>query len=140
MVTTSDITDDLTNGSWYLIYTKARQEAMAAQGLREQGYAVYLPKLRQRRWMRGRLADMTGVLPPLTLHRAWPCRAVHHAGGLYAGRAKAGALRRALPPGRSPVRGGTHMWFRPAVACPKPASVDLSMTRSIRGTDHSKCR
>ena len=49
---------------WYLVYAKARQEEWAAQGLREQGYAVYLPKLRQRRRVRGRLADVTGALFP----------------------------------------------------------------------------
>ena len=33
-------------GEWYLVYCKARQEDVAAQGLVEQGYDVYLPKLR----------------------------------------------------------------------------------------------
>ncbi len=31
---------------WYLVYCKARQEDVAAMGLEEQGYGVYLPKLR----------------------------------------------------------------------------------------------
>ena len=34
---------------WYLAYCKARQEGMASQGLKEQGYRVYLPKLRIKR-------------------------------------------------------------------------------------------
>jgi transcriptional antiterminator RfaH len=50
--------------SWYLVYAKPRQEELAAQGLREQGYAVYLPKLSQRRRVRGRLAEVNGALFP----------------------------------------------------------------------------
>lgn len=38
---------------WYLVYCKARQEDTAARGLKEQGYAVYLPMLRVRRRRRG---------------------------------------------------------------------------------------
>ena len=49
---------------WYLVYCKARQEDVAARGLEEQGYAVYLPKLRQRRRLRGRLAEVTRALFP----------------------------------------------------------------------------
>jgi transcriptional antiterminator RfaH len=34
---------------WYLVYCKARQEDVAAAGLEEQGFAVYLPKVRVKR-------------------------------------------------------------------------------------------
>ena len=34
---------------WYLVYCKARQEDAAAKGLEEQGYNVYLPKLKVRK-------------------------------------------------------------------------------------------
>lgn len=50
--------------SWCLVHTKVRQEAVAAQGLQEQGYAVYLPRLRQRRRVRGGLMDVTRALFP----------------------------------------------------------------------------
>ena len=32
--------------NWYLAYSKVRQEEVAAEGLEEQGYGVYLPKIR----------------------------------------------------------------------------------------------
>lgn len=35
--------------AWYLVYCKARQEDAAAEGLREQGYEVYLPKIQIKR-------------------------------------------------------------------------------------------
>jgi transcriptional antiterminator RfaH len=47
---------------WYLVYTKARQEDIAASGLEEQGYSVYLPKLKTRR---RRSKGMVEVIQPL---------------------------------------------------------------------------
>ena len=47
---------------WYLVYCKARQEDAAAQGLEEQGYGVYLPKLKVRR---RRAQGMVDVVQPL---------------------------------------------------------------------------
>jgi transcriptional antiterminator RfaH len=47
---------------WYLVYTKARQEDLAAAGLEEQGYQVYLPKLKTRR---RRSQGMVDVIQPL---------------------------------------------------------------------------
>jgi transcriptional antiterminator RfaH len=38
---------------WYLIYAKARQERLALENLRRQGYECYLPVLLQRRRRRG---------------------------------------------------------------------------------------
>ena len=64
MVPDFDRAKDLITGDWYLVYSKARQEFVAAQGLREQGYVVYLPQLRQRRRVRSRLADVTDALFP----------------------------------------------------------------------------
>ena len=48
--------------NWYLVYSKARQEAIAARGLAEQGYDVYLPMLRSRR---RRAKGMVDVEEPL---------------------------------------------------------------------------
>ena len=48
--------------NWYLVYSKARQEDLAAQGLEEQGYAVYLPKLKTRR---RRSQGMVEIIEPL---------------------------------------------------------------------------
>lgn len=40
--------------SWYLVYTKPRQEEVALLNLQRQGYATYLPRVRQKRRRRGR--------------------------------------------------------------------------------------
>ncbi len=48
--------------NWYLAYCKARQEDVAAQGLVEQGYSVYLPKLKTRR---RRSQGMVEIIQPL---------------------------------------------------------------------------
>jgi transcriptional antiterminator RfaH len=40
--------------SWYLVYTKPRQEEVALANLARQGYGVYLPRLRQSRKRRGK--------------------------------------------------------------------------------------
>lgn len=56
--------------NWYLVYAKARQEEMAAAGLEEQGYAVYLPKLKVRRRRRGRDAELLQPLFPRYLFAA----------------------------------------------------------------------
>lgn len=48
--------------SWYLIYTKPRQETLAQANLERQGYGVYLPKLRQMRRRRGK---QEAVVEPL---------------------------------------------------------------------------
>ena len=40
--------------TWYLIYTKPRQEEVALANLERQGYGVYLPQLRQMRKRRGK--------------------------------------------------------------------------------------
>ncbi len=48
--------------SWYLVYTKPRQEALAQANLVRQGYGVYLPKVRLMRRRRGR---QEAVVEPL---------------------------------------------------------------------------
>ena len=48
--------------SWYLVYTKPRQEALAQANLERQGYGVYLPKVRQMRRRRGK--EEGGGEPP----------------------------------------------------------------------------
>jgi transcriptional antiterminator RfaH len=40
--------------SWYLVYTKPRQEEVALTNLVRQGYGVYLPRVRQARKRQGR--------------------------------------------------------------------------------------
>jgi transcriptional antiterminator RfaH len=49
---------------WYLVYCKARQEDVAAQGLKEQGYGVYLPKLPVKKRRRGGIAEVEEPLFP----------------------------------------------------------------------------
>lgn len=48
--------------SWYLVYTKPRQETLAQENLARQGYGVYLPKLRLMRRRRGK---QEAVVEPL---------------------------------------------------------------------------
>ena len=48
--------------SWYLVYTKPRQEVLAQDNLLRQGYSVYLPKVRQFRRRRG---QQEAVVEPL---------------------------------------------------------------------------
>ena len=165
MVPFPGFADNLTIGSWYLVYTNVRHESGAAQGLHEQGYAVYPPKFRQRR-VRGRLADVTGALFPRYLFVSPGCagqsfapvdstpgvkelvrfgaraagadvvgggrdRRLSRGTGSFDGRAA--SVRLACVQGlngsnwsASAAEGGSPMWFRPAGACPKPASIDLS--------------
>ena len=47
-------TTSLPGKSWYLVYTKPRQEEVAATNLTRQGYGVYLPRLRQPRKRSGK--------------------------------------------------------------------------------------
>jgi len=42
------------NRSWYLIYTKPRQENLAQENLKRQGYETYLPRIYQSRRRNGR--------------------------------------------------------------------------------------
>ena len=48
--------------SWYLVYTKPRQEALAQTNLERQDYGVYVPKVRQMRRRRGK---QEAVVEPL---------------------------------------------------------------------------
>jgi transcription antitermination factor NusG len=57
----------------FLVHTKAHQEAVSAQGLREQCNAVYLPKIRRCWRVRGRMAEITKVLFPRYLFVAPEC-------------------------------------------------------------------
>jgi transcriptional antiterminator RfaH len=50
--------------NWYLVYAKPRQETVAQENLRRQGYATYLPLIRQRRKRRGRHAHSIGPMFP----------------------------------------------------------------------------
>lgn len=54
--------NDLPAKSWYLVYTKARQEEVAHTNLIRQGYGVYLPHVRQPRKRQG---QRTMVVEPL---------------------------------------------------------------------------
>ena len=49
---------------WYLVYSKARQEDLAARGLVEQGYAEYLPKVRLKRRRPGGMVEVEQPLFP----------------------------------------------------------------------------
>jgi len=50
--------------SWLVVYTKSRQEAVAEQNLRNQGFDTLLPRLTQRRRLRGKWQDVRGPLFP----------------------------------------------------------------------------
>lgn len=45
--------DELPAKSWYLVYTKSRQEEVALTNLARQGYGVYLPHVREARKRQG---------------------------------------------------------------------------------------
>ncbi len=55
---------DLPAKSWYLIYTKPRQEEVACTNLARQAYGVYLPRVRQARMRQGRRAMVVEPLFP----------------------------------------------------------------------------
>lgn len=55
-------TNDLPIKSWYLVYTKPRQEEIALTNLVRQGYGVYLPHVRQ---VRKRRQQRVEVIEPL---------------------------------------------------------------------------
>jgi transcriptional antiterminator RfaH len=50
--------------SWYLVYTKPRQEVLAQANLLRQGYSVYLPRVRQFRRRRGQQEAVVEALFP----------------------------------------------------------------------------
>lgn len=50
--------------SWYLVYTKARQEDVALTNLARQGYSTYLPRCRHMRKRKGRSMPMIEPLFP----------------------------------------------------------------------------
>ncbi len=50
--------------SWYLVYTKPRQEYVALTNLARQGYSVYLPRVRQARKRQGRRVTVVEPLFP----------------------------------------------------------------------------
>ncbi|NIM28459.1 MAG: transcription/translation regulatory transformer protein RfaH [Gammaproteobacteria bacterium] len=48
--------------AWYLVYSKPQQERLALENLERQGYASYLPMIRNRRRIRGKY---TSVIEPM---------------------------------------------------------------------------
>jgi transcriptional antiterminator RfaH len=52
------------NRSWYLVYTKPRQENLAQENLQRQGYTTYLPRIYQTRWRNGRHVKTIGAFFP----------------------------------------------------------------------------
>jgi transcriptional antiterminator RfaH len=50
--------------SWYLVYTKPRQEETAMTNLARQGYGVYLPRMKQMRRRQGRRMAVVEPLFP----------------------------------------------------------------------------
>lgn len=49
---------------WYLIYCKANQEQIAKENLERQGYTAFLPRVRQRRRLRGRYQERVEAMFP----------------------------------------------------------------------------
>jgi transcriptional antiterminator RfaH len=56
--------NNLSTKSWYLVYSKPRQEEVALANLVRQDYGVYLPRVRQVRKRQGRLSTMIQPLFP----------------------------------------------------------------------------
>jgi len=56
--------DDVSTKSWYLVYTKPRQEEVAQTNLVRQGYGVYLPHVREARKRQGRRMMLVEPLFP----------------------------------------------------------------------------
>jgi transcriptional antiterminator RfaH len=50
--------------SWYLVYAKPRQEAVAQTNLERQGYETYFPRMRQVRRRAGRRVAVVGPMFP----------------------------------------------------------------------------
>jgi transcriptional antiterminator RfaH len=50
--------------SWYLVYTKPRQERLARENLQRQGYEAYLPLVQRNRRRSGRYHQITEALFP----------------------------------------------------------------------------
>jgi len=48
--------------SWYLVYTKPRQERLSQENLQRQGYETYLPLIRERKRRQGKI---TQVVEPM---------------------------------------------------------------------------
>lgn len=55
---------DTSMPTWYLVYTKPRQEQMALEHLQRQGYHCYLPTLRTEKIRRGKAVWVTEALFP----------------------------------------------------------------------------
>jgi len=55
---------NVTEKRWYLIYTKARQEALAKENLERQGYKAWLPLARELKKRNQRLVPFIGPLFP----------------------------------------------------------------------------
>lgn len=53
-----------TDKSWYLVYTKPRQEAVAKTNLERQGYVIYLPMARHSRRRLGKYVETVEALFP----------------------------------------------------------------------------
>ena len=55
---------DLTARSWYLVYCKPRQEAVARENLARQGYETYLPRLHEARRRQGKRVTLVAPMFP----------------------------------------------------------------------------
>jgi transcriptional antiterminator RfaH len=49
---------------WYVVYSKPKQERVALENLKQQGYDVYLPLMRNRRRQRGRYITLIEPMFP----------------------------------------------------------------------------
>ncbi len=57
-------TDQTSNKSWYLLYTKPRQEKLAQENLQSQGYMTYLPLIQKTRKRNGkRITSIEAFFP-----------------------------------------------------------------------------
>ena len=59
--------------NWYLVYTKARQELVAAENLERQGFSVFLPRMNTRRRRQGRYYQSVEAMFPRYLFIQLDC-------------------------------------------------------------------
>jgi len=57
-------TDAVQSRHWYVVHSKPRKEAQAAENLIRQGYATYLPRIKQQKHRRGRWQSVIEPLFP----------------------------------------------------------------------------
>jgi transcriptional antiterminator RfaH len=78
---------------WYAVHTKARDEKLAEENLKRQGFATFLPLIKAQKRRRGRWTEsIEPLFPRLSLHSVGPAAAGQLYHPLHPGRPRPGAL------------------------------------------------